>query len=346
MNYLDRLKVCTADIRRELDQKLSDGFTANEIGDAARDVAAVWETSLKGCGRTWSGRSLFLMNADLSALGWQGLRPLDGLRKINNDAKHGHVNATAHEVLHELTQLEGSIALLGPLVPELKTEFRAYRQRQIICAIYDYFAQGETEFSFLNASPEDTWQSVRRIDNFQINAQYDGAVRSQLEQLPGWEYAPEAFAGLSASLRESDSEFWRLATFTCPYPDAQQILAPYQHNRGLLPGLHHDDDRKNVLASFAIAQSQAWTTSREFLTPHDLLGAASTSGLTSRHPDLTELAEALTGVLLAASPKSGPVTVDRASLTTFAREVERGPAGLDASLGVLVTPEGVVFVLA
>lgn len=214
----------------------------------------------------------------------------------------------------------------------------------MICAIYDNFAHGDTEFAFLEATPMDTWMTVRRIDEFQVSSAKEEQVRSELEQLSGWEYDPPAFAGLRASLQESDTELWRIAVLTATYEEAQEIVIRYQHDFPLLRGLHRDDYVGNVLTSFALVQARRLATAGTLLSPEDLLVVALHAGLVARRSDLLDLARAITDLLEEASPHTMTVSVDRANGHVFEQELARSPMATNVHYGLLVSREGMLFV--
>lgn len=56
----------------------------------------------------------------------------------------------------------------------------------MVCAIDDWFAHGETEFSFLTAEPNETWRTVRENDSFQVSAKHSDVVEAALSALGGW----------------------------------------------------------------------------------------------------------------------------------------------------------------
>lgn len=123
----------------------------------------------------------------------------------------------------------------------------------MICAVYEFFHHGETEYMFLEAGTDDTWQTVRVIDRFQIENKHCRAVEEQLAQLDSWERNPDELDKLHRSLLKSDSELWFIARFNASHHQVQSILAGYQHNLPLLQGLHREDSYGNLVATVAQA---------------------------------------------------------------------------------------------
>lgn len=209
VNLLEKLKVGTADICRTFESRLATGFQVSDVGQTARDISALWETTLVMSGHAWSRTYLYYQTEDLAALGWAGTAELHLLRRTNNDAKHGTpISASAEEVLSALQRLQLSLESLAPLVPGLNQDVHELRLRRVVCAIYDWFAQGETEFAFLEATPSDTWQTCRTFEEMQVNSSDEGSVFADLEKLAGWRYDPPEFDAFKRSLRESDQELW------------------------------------------------------------------------------------------------------------------------------------------
>lgn len=325
---------------------MASGYRRSDIGEAARDLCALWESTLVMSGHSWTNTYLYHQAEDLAALGWMGATDLHLIRKTNNDDKHGTpVTATAVEILDAISRVEQSIAFLKPLVPGLQQDVLEPRLRRIVCAIYDHFTQAETEFALLEARPAETWMTARALDTFQINVSDEKAARTQLEALEGWEYDPPAFKTFAASLRDSDDELWRIAVFTSQYEDVYSILSSYQHERALLPGLHRDDDASNVLSTLSLVQARSLADSGQLMKASELLAAATKEGLVTRRPDLPLLAEVVVDTFRKLSPEVAQVVrVDRANARVFASEQNRASLALDAKYGVLVSPEGVLFV--
>ncbi|MGH2614367.1 MAG: hypothetical protein ACRDJC_03950 [Thermomicrobiales bacterium] len=335
----------TFDIRRTLEGKLASGYRASDVGQAARDLSALWETTLVSSGHNWSSTYLYNQTEDLAALGWTGAPDLHLLRRTNNDAKHGTpISATAGDILAALQRLERSCSSLEPLIPGLQQDIDEPRLRRIVCAIYDYFAQGETEFAFLEATPSDTWMTCRTFEEFQVSSSEETKIRAELEELDGWKYDPPEFDDFKASLRESDNELWRIAVFTAQYEDAHSIVSRFQHDRDLIGGLHRDDHVSNVLATLCLVQSRKSANGGLF-NVEELLRGAVDAGLVPRRRDLHELAEAVIEVFSRLNPgqRSGLI-VDRANPQVFEHERSRTPAAVDQDHGMLVTREGVLFV--
>ncbi|WIE72357.1 hypothetical protein [Curtobacterium sp. MCJR17_020] len=342
MNLLGKLALGTSDIRRNLEEKLASGYLASDVGRAARDASALWETTLVASGHNWTNTYLYNQTEDLAALGWTGAPDLHLIRRTNNDAKHGTpISATADDILVALQRLERLSSSLEPIVPGLRQNINEPRLRRIVCAIYDYFAQGETEFAFLEARPADTWMTCNRLDAFQVNSTDEAEVRAGLEMLDGWKYDPSEFEDLRSSLRESDNELWRIATFTAQYEDAYSIVSQFQHDRKLLRGLHRDDDLSNVLVTLCLVRSRDSAIG----DVDGLLRAAAEAGLVSRRRDLRELAAAVIGMFnQLASERHYVIIVDRANPQVYDQERERNPLAVDPHHGLLMTQEGVLFV--
>jgi hypothetical protein len=345
MNLVTKLALGTFDIRRTFEEKLASGYRVSDVGQAARDLSALWETTLVASGHNWSGPYLYNQTEDLAALGWADAADLHMIRRTNNDAKHGTpISVTADEILGALQRLEHSCSALQPLIPGLKQDAREPRLRRIICAIYDYFAQGETEFVFIEATPADSWMTCRRLEEFQVTVSDEAIIRAELEKLSGWEYNPPEFDDLMASLRASDNDLWRIAVFTAQYEDASSIVARYQHDRELIAGLHRDDDVSNVLATLCLLQSRQSAKGGLF-NVIELLDEAASAGLVARRRDLADLAEAVVELFHALSPVQREfLVVDRASHLLFNSEQLRAPFAVDPDRGMLVSQERVLFV--
>lgn len=342
MNLLEKLAAGTSDIRRTLEEKLASGYGASDIGQAARDLSALWETTLVASGHNWTSTYLYNQTEDLAALGWTGAPDLHLIRRTNNDAKHGTpISATADDILAAVGRLEQSCFSLESSVPGLKQDVHDPRLRRIVCAIYDYFTQGETEFAFLEAKPQDTWMTCNGLEEFQVNSTDEAKIRAELEKLNGWQYDPPEFDGFRKSLQESDDELWRIATFTTQYEDAHSIVSQFQHDRELLRGLHRDDHAPNVLATLCLVRSRDSAIGGV----DDLLRGAAEAGLVKRRPDLRELATAVNDMFIRlASEHRNVMAIDRANPQVFDHERERNPAAVDLDHGLLMTHEGVLFV--
>ncbi|SDG95731.1 hypothetical protein SAMN04515691_4003 [Leifsonia sp. 98AMF] len=297
-------------------------------------------------GHTWTNTYLYYQTEDLAALGWAAAPDLHLIRKTNNDDKHGTpVTATAVDIFDAISRIEQSTPLLEPLVPGLQQDALEPRLRRIVCAIYDHFAQGETEFALLEARPSETWMTARALDTFQINASDDKKARAELEALEGWEYDPPAFQAFAISLQDSDDELWRIAVFTSQYEDVYSILSSYQHKRALLPGLHRDDDALNVLSTLSMVQARTLANGGQLMKASDLLAASINEGLVTRRPDLISLADVVVRTFGKLAPEvARAVRVDRANTRVFESEQNRSPLAADPEFGVLVSPEGVLFV--
>lgn len=346
MNLLDKLEVGTASVRNNFESRLSAGFHTSDIGQAARDVCALWESTLVMSGYAWTG-STYLYNQvqDLSSLGWSAAEDLHMLRRTNNDAKHGSpITVSPEEVLDALGRVEKSIPELIQLVPGLQQDSNEPRLRRTVCAIYDWFAQGETEFALFEAVPSDTWQTCRLIDEFQVNVGDEAAIFSELEKLSGWRYSPPEFVSFESSLRESDRELWKVAVFTAQYEDVIGIIARFQHNRNLLGGLHRDDSKANVLATLCIVGSHRFKQNVA-LTISGLLADGSSYGMVGRRGDLENLAGAVVKFYSEISTDyRSTLCVDRARRATYDEELVKNPAAVDEENGLILSRSGVLFV--
>ncbi|WP_133116467.1 hypothetical protein [Amycolatopsis antarctica] len=332
MRLVDYLENGTREIIQRMNELRVNGYDADDIGAAARDAAALWERTLKASESEWSvaKASLYEMTQKLGQRGWAHTNSLNVIRKAANADKHDA--SPGHEfgcIFDAIVQLADAVDELPDCVPHvIDPAPERLRRRRIVCAIYDWFAQGETEFSFLSAQPDDTWQTVHEIDSFQVSAEHSRAIEEALADFEGWAFNPPAFEILRASLRESDDEFWRLATFTASYQDVLELMAPYQHTLPLLKGLHREDHRHNVVATI-VGEHIADRTSSVL------------TGRSSVHDQLRIQVADLLGSL----PDSvNHLQLDRCNAAVFAQAVP-GALVADHWLGLLVKQNGVVLVV-
>jgi hypothetical protein len=170
------------------------GYDADDVGAAARDAAALWERSLKASESGWSASkaSLYAMTQELAQRGWGHTQALDTIRMAANADKHqaspAHDFETVFDAIEQLAGAVGALPDYVPRVVDLAPE--RLRRRRMVCAIYDWFAQGETEYSFLAAEPGDTWREVREIDSFQVSTEHSSVAEEALAALNGWTFDP------------------------------------------------------------------------------------------------------------------------------------------------------------
>lgn len=330
MRVVDHLREETAQLQRRLRRLEVQGYDDTELGGVARDAAALWESSLKlAMGGSRAG-NLNDLAVELAGLGWPASDALHVVRKAANRDKH---EPTAR---HDGDALSGALVSLSDAADELLTltaggsaqiPERA-RRRRMICAIYDYFHTGDTDYSFLVADPEATWRSVGHIDSFEVDNSRSAEIEAKLAELDGWTFDPAEFGELSKSLRESDAELWRIAVFTASYQDVLNIMELHQHNKDLLPGLHRDDQAYALVASSV----------RGFIQGRGEVGSG-------RSPERAQAIQSKVDAVLRGLPASlRPLQLDRCTATRFA-ELERDAIVVDRALGLLVTARGVVYVL-
>ena len=328
LRIIDNLSVRTHEIAAHLDELLVDGYLESDLGEVARDAAALWETNLKAAWADRPGNTLNALANGLLALEWNASKSLHVVRSAANTAKHEHGAVhDADSIATALSDLVTEAPALELLVPGVLTELPVQlRRRRMVCAIYDHFAQGETGYVILAAAPEDTWQTATSIDGFQVSGSTSD-VEAALASLDEWEWSPASFEDLALSLRQSDSEFWRLGVFMATYQDILDLMQPFQHNRDLLPGLHREDDRGNVTASAVAA----------------ILAGTEFSG-SGRAPERTGVTLRRVAIMLSSLPPHvRPTQVDRCSGDAFQARLPTAVAS-DIEIGALITPSGVVFV--
>ncbi|MDQ0030903.1 hypothetical protein [Arthrobacter bambusae] len=308
------------------------GYDQDELGDVVRDAAALWERSLKSSDPSWAGKSLYEVLNVLHDAGWAaGAYELHQIRRSANKDKHAA--DPFHDVDALISTLERILAELGSLgscVPGVLSEISPrMRVRRIVCAVYDFFHAGETVYDFLEAGPEDTWQTARPIDGFQVENKHSREIEAKLSLLPRWSINPPELSDLRTSLLESDSELWLIASFEASYQQLHDILAPYQHDLPLLGGLHREDDDFNFHAS--VAQS--------------ILAGALPDLLGRSRLDEQHARTQLQALLAMVPERLKPLRLDRCSPSTFKSEFSRAIAA-DSRMGALVTNRGVLLILA
>ena len=198
----------------------------------------------------------------------------------------------------------------------------------MVCAVYEFFHAGETQYSFLAASPDQTWRTVREIDAFQVENRHTSDVEAALASFDGWTPNPPEFDSLAASLRESDNELWLIASFTGSYEDVLRVLGPYQHSMPLLSGLHREDRAPHLVASAVQA----------FL---DGLAAPQTTG--RNQSSAARIHARVTSLLQQVPEDIGSLRLDRCDERGF-RIASAEAVSLDDALGIAVRPDGLVLV--
>jgi hypothetical protein len=308
------------------------GYDQEELGEVVRDAAALWERSLKASDPTWSSWTLNRITEQLDSDGWtEGSTALHLVRRQANQDKHepqpdhriGDIIAALQVVESQLDTLLCQVPGLGATVPGRE------RIRHMVCAVYELFAHGETEYVFLEAGPMDTWQSARTIDRFQIQNRNASEVELALGCLTGWVRNPPTLADLHASLLQSDNELWMIATFEASYQQVYDIMAGYQHALPLLPGLHREDSYGNLVASVAhgvLSGTQAAVTGRSILD---------TDGMRAK----------IEGLLALVPARLMPLRLDRCDPAQFEAALSSAVA-VDRDLRALVTARGLLLVEA
>jgi hypothetical protein len=334
MRVIDQLENGTDRAIQQAKRLRLQGYDQDELGVVARDAAAVWERMLKASNPSWtnSNKSLYDMTQELKQSGWlTAPAQLDLIRTSANRDKH------SPDPLHDVEQLISSLevikaelASLATYAPGVTLELPAQlRIRRMVCAVYEIFHQGETIYSFLEADATDTWQTLKHIDEFQVENKHDKHIENELAKLPSWSVNPPELDDLRRSLQESDSELWQIMHFDASYQQIHDIMAPYQHDLPLLDGLHREDDYLNFVASVA----------------HSIL-SGELPDLVGRSPLDEQTIRRQVEALIADVPERlKPLRLDRCSGSTFYAETP-GAHSADAALGALVTNRGVLLVRA
>jgi hypothetical protein len=334
MRVIDQLENGTDRAIQQAKRLKLRGYDQDELGEVARDAAAVWERMLKASNPGWTSNdtSLYEMTEALRLAGWpKAPAKLHHIRKSANRDKH------SPDPLHDVDQLIGwlevikaELGSLAPYAPGVTLELPAQlRIRRMVCAVYEIFHQGETIYRFLEAGPADTWQTSGTIDEFQVENKHHEYIESELAKLPSWSTNPPELDDLKKSLEKSDDALWQIMHFDASYQQIHDILAPLQHDLPLLPGLHREDEALNFIASVAQAV------------------------LTGGHPDLlgrSPLDEAtvrgrVEALITNVPERLKPMRLDRCSDSTFRAEAPAAHS-IDEDLGALVTDRGVLLIRA
>lgn len=333
MRLIEFLTGRTKEAVGELAALRLDGYDADDVGQVVRNVAALWERMLKASDQTWySGdASLFAMTNVLGDRGWPAAADLHVVRSMANADKHDpYAEHDLEQLLASLERIGGELGDLTELVPGLAADLpERMRRRRMVCAIYEFFAHGETQYSFLAARDDDTWLTAREVDSFQVENRHTTQIEEELAQFDGWVVDPPELENLKKSLAESDHEFWQVAMFTASYQDVLDLMAPFQHALPLLGGLHREDRDHNVIASVVAAQItgrvEVGTTPRSAARVADI------------HARVSAVLALVPGGLIG-------LRLDRCGLETFTRSMGSAVV-VDEELGLLVTSAGVVLVL-
>ncbi len=334
MRVIDQLENGTDRAIQQAKRLKLQGYDQDQLGEVARDAAAVWERMLKASSPSWTSNNtqLYDMTEELRQAGWSTAPPkLHRIRKSANRDKHSP--DPLHDVDELITCLEVIKAHLGSLatyVPGVALELPAQlRIRRMVCAVYEIFNQGETIYSFLEAAPTDTWQTVKRVDEFQVENKHQVHIESELAKLPSWAVNPAELDDLKKSLEESDSDLWQIMHFDASYQQIHDLMAPHQHDLPLLIGLHREDNAFNFVAS--VAQSV-------------LTGGL--PGLLGRSPlEEQPVRQRIEALIAKVPPRLKPLRLDRCSGATFRAAVPSAQS-VDEALGALVTDRGVLLIRA
>lgn len=332
MRVVDYLSRETREIAGRVTRLELQGYDDQDLGRAARDCAAVWERSLKASDPAWAAAraTLHRMTEDLRSRGWTAADALDTVRLAANADKHEA--APAHALSELLQAFEGLAAGSGDLeqlAPGSVAEMpEQARRRRMFCAVYDYFHAGETEYSFLAASPDQTWRTVHEVDAFQVESRHSGNIEAALSRFEGWTLNPPDFDSLAASLRESDGELSLIASFTGSYEDVLRVLGPYQHSMPLLSGLHREDQLSHLVASAVHAFGD---------------GLAGPQTTTRNQSSADRIYARVTSLLQDIPEDIGALRLDRCDEDGF-RIASAEAIRVDDALGIAVRPNGLVLV--
>lgn len=332
VRVIDRLTNETRAIVDRVRRLQVEGYDDQDLGVVARDCAAVWERSLKASDPTWAAAraSLHRMTEDLRVRGWGAASALHEVREAANTDKHDP--APSHELSELLvaaeelaTACEGLEHLLPGSLAEIPERAR---RRRMVCAVYDYFHAGEVEYSFLAASPDDTWQTVVEVDGFQVESRHSRQVEALLSGFTGWTPNPPEFARFADSLRESDNELWMVASFTASYEDVLGVLLEFQHDMPLMRGLHREDHAPHLVATAV----------------QDFIGERNVPGTTERNRVGALRIQARVTHLLQEVPEAvGRLRLDRCDERAFQVALVDAISS-DSELGIAVRPNGLVLV--
>jgi hypothetical protein len=322
-------------LARSLEQALRlkvTGYDQDEVGETARDAAALWERSLKASHPGWADSSLFAITQQLRSAGWQeGADAMDFVRTSANHDKHdAQPDHDIERIIESLRVLQAQLSPLQTHAPGAASELPPrLRIRHMVCAVYEMFHTGETLYSFLEATSTDTWQTAGSIDDFQVENKHSQAVEAQLAALPAWTVNPPELSDLSSSLKESDDELWFIASFDATYQQVHDIMASYQHGLPILRGLHREDSYGNFVASVA----QAVLTG----------GAPVLAGRNTA--DLEDVQKKLDSLIRRTPDRLKPLRLDRCNAATYQNAV-RAAIAVDRDIRALVTNRGVLLVQA
>ncbi|WP_145963167.1 hypothetical protein [Salinibacterium sp. UTAS2018] len=329
MRIMDSLETGTLNAARRMKALARNGYEQEDLGSVARDVAALWERSLKAADLNWTGKHLFAITQLIQAADWQGAASLDVIRQAANADKHdASPNHEYDELLSALNALGSSLDTLAEVTPGLLNELPAtLRVRRLVCAVYEVFHAGETIYSFLAADETDSWRTADGLDEFQVENRHTSEIETQLAALSSYTLNPAGLDDLKKSLLESDSELWQIMRMDASYQQIHDILAPYQHKLPLLPGLHREDEEGNVVATIAQAL---------------IAGASPVVG--PRSPvHITSVRAALLAVFAQVPSRLKPLRVDRCTPQEY-RSLARNCVAFDDALGVMVTDRGVLLI--
>ena len=124
------------------------GYHDIEVGSIARDGAAVWERTLKASDPTL-GSTLNSMANELAGRGWPHASALHVLRQAANSDKHD--SSPTHDldaIEAALEELKGGGQSLAHVLPSVLNALPdRLRRRRMVCAIYEFFHAGETQYS-------------------------------------------------------------------------------------------------------------------------------------------------------------------------------------------------------
>lgn len=330
LRIIDDLRIQTSELLEKGRRLQLEGYYDTNVGELARNAAAPWERALKASDQRYRDWVLNSIIQDLDAQGWQYASHVHVLRLAANKDKHEA--QPRHNLIKITAALEGAVAGLESLdhfLPGILDQMpEQLRRRTVVCAIYEFFHAGETQYSFLSAGPDDTWRSVREWDAFQVENKNSSEIEDELAKFEDWTKGPSDLKFLEQSLLESDHEFWGLMRFTASYQEIIELMAPYQHNFSLLQGLHREDYPSNIIASIATA----------------VVTGKSAPSLTSRSKQLNvRVQERVSTFLARVRTPPGATGVDRCDARGF-QEALATAISVDQELGMLVTEKGLVFV--
>lgn len=333
LRLVDYLETNTRRIIRDLYELQISGYDSDDLGRASRDVAALWERILKASDTNWSSSncSLYSITEDLKSRGWTGHAALHTVRLSANSDKHEATpNHDFQSIFRAIEELSTTAATLPAHVPNIVSVLpERLRRRRMVCAVYEFFIHGESQYSFLAAKTDDTWQTVREIDAFQVRSKHTQAIEGALATLDDWVINPPELDALKTSLEASDHELWHIASFTASYQDVIDLMAPYQHDMELLPGLHREDSDHNVTASLVAARISG--------KPDSFLTSRSSARVHSLQERVTALFDAVSGDLT-------DFRLDRCTYATFSKSIP-GALAADEGLGIVITHDRLVLVV-